>query len=144
MDKFFPLWPMEKPPLLQSYDTRQSKWCRKCLEHVEYVKTYLEILCQEYTFRFKKISSAEKFLEWEANDAPQLSIPKGNLKKITLEWKTLNPKYRSTDIIAGYRAQCKALLQNDGIQIKDFTGRDIPEFLLDEDQKNQNEKKWME
>lgn len=144
MDKFFPLWPMEKQPLFSNYDTRQSKWCRKCLEHVEYVKKYLEILCLEHEFRFRKVSSASKFLDWLENDAPPLKIPRGNLKKIVLEWKTIDPKYRSKDIVAGYRAQCKALLQNDGIQVKDFTNRDIPEFLLDESQKDEGMKKWMD
>lgn len=144
MDKFFPLWYSEKPPLLSNYDSKQSKWTRKCLEHVNYVKEYLEVLCQEYEFRFKKMNTAEKFLEWWNNDAPILKIPQGNLKKITLEWKSLDPKYRQKDIVAGYRAQCKALLQNDGIEIKDFTGRDIPEFLLDEQQKDDESKKWLE
>ena len=141
MDMFFPLWPFEKPPMFTFYDTRQSKWCRKCKEHVDYIIAYLEALLLEYEFRFKKPYSGSKFLEWWLNDAPPLSVPKGNLKKVTLEWKCLGLKYRQKDIIAGYRAQCKALLQNDGIKIKDFTNRDIPGFLTDDAEKH-NEK-WM-
>lgn len=144
MDKYFPLWPMEKPPLFSNYDTKQSKWTRKCLEHIEYVKTYLDILCLEYEFRFKKQSSVEKFLEWLDNDAPKINIPKGNIAKIILEWKSIDPKFRNKDIIKGYRNKYKAIFQNDGIQIKDFTNRDIPEFLIEEEVNRQKSEKWME
>lgn len=143
MDKYFPLWPMEKPPSFSNFDTKQSKWTRKCLEHVEYVKKYLDFLCIEYEFRFKKQSSAEKFLEWLDCDAPKINIPSGNLTKITLEWKSIDPKFRDKDIIKGYRNKYKAIFQNDGIQIKDFTNRDIPEFLIEEDINKQNAEKWM-
>ena len=142
MDTFFPLWPFEKPPLFSCYDSRQSKWCRKCKEHADYVIRYLEALVLEYEFRFKKKHSGEKFLEWLINDAPRLNIPEGHLKRVVFEWKCLNPKYRQKNIVNGYREQCKALLQNDGIKIKDFTNRDITSFLLDDAVQSQNEK-WL-
>lgn len=143
MNKFFPLWPSAKPPLFTQYDSRQSKWCRKCLEHYAYIRDYLDALLLEYEFRHgKPIVSAMKFLEWLDNDAPSLKIPEGHLKKVTFEWKCLDPKYRSKNIIEGYRAQCKAMLTNDGIELKDFTKRDIPEFLLEDELKKASDK-WM-
>ena len=142
MDKFFPLWPFEKPPLFTGYESRQSKWCRKCKEHVDYIVQYLDALLLEYEFRFKKSHASAKFLEWQENDAPQLKIPEGHLKKVTMEWKCLNPKFRSKNIIEGYRAQCKALLQNEGIKIRDFTNRDMPSFLLDS-QDEKGTEKWL-
>lgn len=142
MNTFFPLWPYEKPPLFSFYDSRQSKWCRKCKEHADYVVSYLEALVLEYEFRFKKTHSGRKFLDWLLTDAPELKIPVGHLKKVIFEWKCLNLKYRKKDIIQGYRDQCRALLQNDGIKISDFTNRDIPKFLLDDSQMSQTEI-WM-
>ena len=143
MDKFFPLWPSPKPPLFTLFDTRQSKWCRKCKEHYDYVNAYLDALLTEYEFRFgKQMVSGQKFLEWNENDAPQLKIPEGHVKSIIFDWKTLDPKHRSKNVVEGYRSQCKALLENDGIQIKDFTNRDIPEFLIDDEIKRASDK-WM-
>ena len=143
MDKFFPLWPSAKPPMFAQYDSRQSKWCRKCLENYAYIRDYLDALLLEYEFRHgKPIVSAMKFLEWLDNDAPSLKIPEGHLKKVIFEWKCLDAKYRSKNIIEGYRAQCKAMLTNDGIELKDFTKRDIPEFLLEDELKKASDK-WM-
>lgn len=130
MDKWFPLWPLRVQPKFQGYGTRQSKWCRKCKEHFDYVKRYMDILCQEYEYRFCKVHGMQKFIEWLEFDAPKLNIPEGRLSKITLEWKVLNPRYRRKNIVEGYKLQYKAVLQNDGINMNDFTKRDIPEWLL--------------
>ena len=109
-----------------------------CSEHYEYVKSYLNILLNEYQFRFQKEHGLAKFIEWLDFDAPKLNIPAGNLKHIYIPWKCLNPKYRKKDLTAGYRAQYKALLENDGIKVTDFKNRDIPEFLVSKTNK------WME
>ena len=75
-----------------------------------------------------------KFYDWLVSDAPTLNIPFGNLKHIVLEWKSLNPKYRSKDVVEGYRKQCKAMIDNfGGVKIGDFTNRDIPGFLLEDE-----------
>ena len=138
MDKFFPLWPLRQKPPFNQYKSKVSKWCRQCSEHYDYIKTYLDILLQEYEYRYKKMHGLEKFLDWLECDAPQLNIPKGNISKIVIPWKVLNPKYRRRDICLGYRLQYKAFLENDGIKVQDFKNRDIPEFLL---QKNSQ---WLE
>ena len=130
MEQFFPLWPLRQKPPFNQYQSKASKWCRQCLEHYEYVKTYMDILLQEYEYRNKKIHGLEKFLEWVEVDAPKLNIPKANISKIVIPWKVLNPKYRRKDIASGYRLQYKALLENDGIKISDFKNRDIPDFLM--------------
>lgn len=138
MDKYFPLWPLKIQPKHQAYGTRQSKWCRKCNEHFQFVRNYMKVLCAEYEYRTGKMHGMQKFIEWMEFDARQLAIPNANIKKITLEWKVLNPKWRRKDIIQGYRLQYKALLQNDGIDMKDFTKRDIPEWLVSK------ENKWLD
>lgn len=135
IDKFFPLWPLRQKPLFNQYKSKTSKWTRQCSEHYEYVKAYLSILLNEYEFRYKKPHGLTKFLEWLEVDAPKLDIPKGNLKKITVPWKNINPYYRRKDIYESYRAQYKHVMKNDGIQIDSFKNRDIPEFLVEKDNK---------
>lgn len=135
MDRYFPCWPIKTQPKYQSYSTRQSKWCRKCKEHFEYIKTYMGILLEEYSYRTNKEHGLGKFLEWLEFDAPKINIPIGNLKKIVLDWKVLNPKYRKTNIVEGFKLQYKAYLRTKGLDMKDFTKRDIPEWLMLEDNK---------
>lgn len=138
LDRFFPCWPLKQLPSYAAYNTRTSKWCRKCKEHMDYVTAYMEALCSEYEYRTGKVHGLAKFLEWMLVDAPKIKVPIGNLKKIVLEWKVLNPKYRRKVILEGYRLQYKHVLQNDGIKVSDFTKRDIPEWLLEKDSK------WLE
>lgn len=141
LDTFFPLWPLKQKPPFNNYSSKTSKWCRMCKEHYEYVKSYLQILLDEYTYRFNKEHGLTRFLEWENLDAPQLKIPEGHLKKIQIPWKNLNPKFRDKNIQLGYRKQYTAILNNYDIKIDDFTKRDIPVFLItDNVQKN----KWLE
>lgn len=135
LDKFFPCWPLKQLPSYAAYSTRTSKWCRKCKEHMDYVTAYMAALCAEYEYRTGKVHSLSKFLEWMLVDAPKVKVPVGNIKKITLEWKVLNPKWRRKAILEGYRLQYKHMLQNDGIKVSDFTKRDIPEWLLEKDNK---------
>jgi len=130
MERFFPCWPLRILPKFQGFGTRQSKWTRKCKEHFEYVKSYMNILLDEYEYRTGKAHGLEKFIEWLDFDAPKIKIPEGKLTKIVLEWKVLNPKYRRKDIIEGFRLQYKHVLSNDGIKIEDFTKRDVPEWLM--------------
>jgi len=130
MDRFFPCWPLKIWPKFQSFGTRQSKWTRKCKEHFDYVKNYMNILLDEYEYRTGKEHGLGKFLEWVDIDAPKITIPEGKLKSITLEWKTLNPRFRRKDIIEGYKLQYKHYLSNSGIDMQDFSKRDVPEWLM--------------
>ena len=102
-----------------------------CLEHYEYVKKYLDILLSEYEFRFGKQHGLTKFLEWEEVDAPKLSIPNGNIKKICLPWKCLDPRWRRKDIIEGYRLQFMSSFEDDDA-FKAYNGsrRDMPDFVV--------------
>jgi len=134
MDKMFPLWPFAKNPSFNGYGNKLGKWTKMCREHFEYMSTYMQILLDEYQYRKSREHPLSRFYEWLMNDAPHLKMPNANLKKITVEWKSLNPKYRSKDITAGYRKQYKAMLDNDGgVKVGDFTNRDIPAFLLEDE-----------
>ena len=131
LDRFFPLWPFQKPPLFSGYGNKIGKWTRKCKEHYNYIVSYLDILLQEYQFRHQKQHIGTKFFEWLTEDAPEIHIPEAHLKKIVVEWKSLSPRHRKKNIIDGYRSQYKAMIDNyGGPKIGEFTNRDIPEFLL--------------
>ena len=139
MDKYFPLWPLKMKPSYQGYNSKEGKWCRKCLEHYTFISNYLDVLLDEYMFRYGKEHGLAKFAEWNKIDAPALNIPAGNLKKVVLPWKVLNPKYRKADILAGYRLQYKHMLEKDGgVKLQDYAKRDVPEFLTRENAK------WLE
>lgn len=130
LNRFFPHWPLKQKPLFNQYKSKTSKWTRMCNEHYEYIKNYLQILLDEYLYRYQKPHNLVKFLDWLNFDAPKLNIPLGHIKKIIIPWKNLNPKFRRKDIYSGYRLQYKKLLENDGIKIDDFKNRDMPEFLI--------------
>ncbi len=133
LDHLFPLWPFRKTPSFQKYGTQTSKWCRKCKEHYEYVKRYFGICLLEYESRFGKQHAVVKFEEWNDVDAPLVKIPEAHLSKVIVPWKVLPIKYRSRDILSGYRKYLKSILDRDGgVKVGDYTGRDIPEFLLEE------------
>lgn len=135
LDKLFPLWPFNKSPSYQQYTSKVSKWCRKCNEHFQYVKQYLEICCNEYQYRFGKQHSAIKLVNWIEYDAKKIPIKNSNVKNIVLEWKSINPKFRKKDIIQAYRLQYKSIMQNCGIKISDFSRRNIPNWILEEENK---------
>lgn len=131
LDRFFPCWPLKTKPMYNQYNSKTSKWARKCLEHYNYIKTYLDILLNEYSYRYKTSHKMVVFLNWLECDAPTLNIPLAKLSKITLPWKNLNPKYRRKNIIDGYILQYKSVIDNyGGVKIDDFKNRDIPEFLI--------------
>ena len=133
MERFFPLWPLKQSPKFMQYTSKESKWTRKCKEHYDYIKQYLDILLEEYLYRFDKEHGLAKFSEWLDFDAPKLNIPIGNISKIILPWKVLDIKYRRKNIIEGYRAYYVHQVFD---PIGDYMGssRNVPEFFkLDND-----------
>ena len=130
-DRFFPLWPLKQNPSMMTYNSHTSKWCRKCKEHYDYVKRYLETLLLEYEFRFNKQHGLAKYVEWEDIDAPKLIIPNANITNITLPWKCLDPKWRRKNIIDGYRLKFMNSFEDDDVyKAYACSKRDIPEFVV--------------
>lgn len=130
LDKFFPLWPLKQKPSFMQYSTKESKWTRKCKEHYDYVKHYLNILLDEYAYRFSKVHGLSKFAEWLEFDAPPLSIPEARLSKITLPWKTLDIRFRRKDIVEGYRLQYMHMIRQNPMSEYVNTKRDVPDFII--------------
>lgn len=139
MDKHFPLWPLSIRPPYQGYNSKEGKWCRKCLERYTFISNYLDVLLDEHFYRKGKEHDMAKFAEWNKCDAPRLHIPAGNLKTIMLPWNVLEPKFRKADILAGYRLQYKQTIEKaGGVKVQDYTRRDVPDFL------NAENAKWLE
>lgn len=131
MDKYFPLWPLQQKPFFRQYLTRESKWCRKCFEHVEYTKKYMRILLDEYEYRFNRQHKLINFLEWFENDMPQLSIPYANIETIIIPWKNLDPKYRRKNIVRGYQLMFMSKFTKHPLDEFARTKRDVPDFVIE-------------
>lgn len=103
MEKVFPDWPLKQKPRFQQYSTRESKWARKCGEHLLFVESYLRAALDEWLYRRGREHGLEAFWQWHV-DAPKLRLPDAGLSKIVFPWKNLNPKYRRKDVLAGYQS----------------------------------------
>lgn len=131
MAAMFPLWPLRQKPSFAKYTSKESKWARKCQEHMSYVAKCMAALLDEYTYRFGKTHGLAKFLEWHEFDAPKLNVPFGKLKSIVLPWKVLDVKFRRKDITTGYKCKLMSTIQTDPVEAYMRTKRDIPSFVVD-------------
>ena len=131
LDRLFPCWPLQQLPRFLKYSSVESKWTRKCKNHYDYVKMYLNSLINEFEYRFKKECDRSQFLEWENVDAPEIKLKEIKLSKIVLPWKNINIKYRSKDIIQAYRKQYKHIIGHP-IAAYSNVSRNIPEWLIDD------------
>lgn len=129
MDAYFQFWPLKDKPSFKLYTSKTSKWCRQCKEHFEYVRRYLDILFNEFEYRYNKPHKKFRFSEWLDFEC-KVNIPMANIKSLVLPWKNLNPKYRRKNIIDGYRLQYIKSFSAESVfeEFKD-SKRDIPEFV---------------
>lgn len=128
----FPSWPFKKNPSFIAYNRKESKWCRACGENFAYCKAYFAILLDEIAYRTSAEHEKAKFLEWLEFNVPSDLIPYAGLKEIYLPWKAVNPKFRRTDTIAGYRLQfMDSFEDNDPFKAYGSCKRNIPDFVLE-------------
>jgi hypothetical protein len=133
--KFFPTWPLKKPPSFVSYNSQEAKWCRKCQNHFEVILNYFEFLLDEYGFRYGHDHELYDMLYFMKIAPMDCSIRTGvrlvyvqNLK-IVLPWKNLPIRFRKRDIIEGYRNYyCTQIV--DPMLDYENSKRDIPDFIL--------------
>lgn len=130
-DRLFPDWPMQKIPSFVQYNSKCSKWCRQCREHYEYILNYMQILLDEYQFRFKKQHAMQKFIDWSIVCPIAPNIPYAKIKSINLPWKDLKIKYRRKNIVDGYRLQFMNSFEKDPFDEYNGSMRDIPKFVVD-------------
>lgn len=88
--------------IVLNFGNKVIKWTRKCQENYQYFKDYLALCLEEW--------DARGYAEHPRQDLADtlLSVPNPRRlpyshKPVVLEWKTLPPKYRQKDVIAGIR-----------------------------------------
>lgn len=112
------------------YTHKISKWARKCQENYLYLLDYLDKCLIEWEFRTKKSHKLIGISEILLDDKIFINkLPKGNIKKIQLEWKVIPLKYRTKDIITGFRKFYSSKIEDCIVEYKD-SNRDIPEFII--------------
>jgi hypothetical protein len=139
--RYFPRYPLKSMPKFSYYNSQEARWCRKCADHYRLVSDYLGAMLEEHAFRF-----GDEHPMWEMHDflralPMELSVRRGLLMprlkdkaRLQLPWKNLPIKYRKKNIIAGYRAYYRHIIDRDMLgPHAAFVGtkRDVPDFLVD-------------
>lgn len=117
-------------PKMKFQTHRTTKWARRCLEHYEYFRKYLNICFLEYNARrrrFHKMSDIILFLLEDSSVAEHL--PKANIEKVTLDWKNIPKRIRCRDVLEMYRRYYVSLIGDPFIAYKD-SNVDIPDFVI--------------
>lgn len=130
----FPGWPLKKDPSFSSYSWKESKWCRMCHENLGLTIDYLSILLDEWIWRHSSTFPAHSMIDWARNLPVFIDFPYAGLDKAVLPWKCIDSKFRTEDIISGYRKQYCAMQIDDGDPFAAYARckRDIPEFVVEE------------
>lgn len=132
--KWFPTYPMRKFPSFKFYNSVESRWVRKCGDHMSYLIDYFDILLEEHCFRYNRDHELYELKYFFDTIIPTLGAARGivipfvNLKKIVIPWKNLDPRFRKKDLIEGYRKYYRYIVWNPYVQCGD-TKRDLPEWL---------------
>lgn len=126
-------WPLKKRPSFSAYQWKESKWCRMCHENLDLMVDYLSILLDEYIWRHSRSHLAQSVLEWLKSDEVLISFPYAGINDIILPWKSVDPQYRTEDVIEGYRKQFCATQIEDGDAFSAYSNcrRDIPDFVVE-------------
>lgn len=90
----------------------------------------MQILLNEYSYRFKKEHGLQKFLDWATTSPIAPQIPYGKIHTINLPWKDLKLKYRRKNIVEGYRLQFMNSFSKDAFAEYSGSMRDIPQFVV--------------
>ena len=133
LDDKFSGWPLKKNPSFGAVSWKESKWCRMCHENYNLAVEYLSMLFDEHLWRHSSMHPAYSFLDWASCNTAVADFPYAGLKDIVLPWKSVDPRFRSIDIVEGYRRQYCATQIDDGDPFIAYAKckRDIPEFVVD-------------
>lgn len=129
-------WPLDKNPKFNAYGWKEAKWCRMCHENYDYVVSYLSALLDEYAYRHSSMHASYSILQWATTsrviDSFPYAFPYAGIKDVVLPWKSIDPRFRSIDIVEGYRKQyCSQIEDGDAFAAYARCKRDIPQFVVD-------------
>lgn len=133
MSSKFTGWPLKSKPSFNAYQWKESRWCRMCHENLDLMVDYLSALLDEHIWRCSRSHPAQSVLDWVKSDEILLDFPYAGLTEVVLPWKSVDPKYRTEDIITGYRSQFCATQIEDGDAFAAYANcrRDIPDFIVE-------------
>ena len=77
-----------------------SIWLRKSKDNYIWLCEMSKYLCKEYTYRYKKIHSVEKHIDWLRSQSDFLKIPSKGLRKMKL---AMPDKYKCESSVISYR-----------------------------------------
>ena len=134
LNTVFKDWPLNKNPSFNSYSWKESKWCRMCHENYDLIVEYLSILLDEYIWRHSRSHSAYSMLKWAQSNELADSLPYVGSSEIVFPWKSIDPRFRTEDIIGGYCKMYCATQIDDGDPFVAYSRckRDIPDFVVEE------------
>ena len=116
-----------------AYGWKESRWCRMCHENYDYVVSYLSALLDEHAYRHSSMHADHEVLQWAMSNSIVECFPYARIESISLPWKCIDVKFRSSDIVAGYRKQyCSQIEDGDAFAAYGSCRRDIPQFVVDE------------
>lgn len=126
-------WPLSKSPSFNAYSWIESKWCRMCHENYDMTVSYLSALLDEYIWRHSRMHQSHSVLQWATSNELMSSFPYAHIEKVAFPWKSVDPKFRTEDIVTGYRKQYCATQIEDGDAFKAYSRckRDIPDFVVE-------------
>lgn len=103
LDSMFYGWPFKRLPSFSSYSWKESKWCRMCHENFDLTVDYLSILLDEHIWRHSSMHVSHSFLDWIKSSSILDQLPYARLETVVLPWKSIDLKFRSVNIVDGYR-----------------------------------------
>ena len=133
LNGIFKDWPLSKNPSFSSYSWQESKWCRMCRENYDFTVEYLSTLLDEYIWRYSRSHHANSMPYWAKTTEITANLPFLKLDDIVLPWKSVDPRFRTEDIISGYRKMYCATQIDDGDPFAAYSRckRDIPDFVVE-------------
>ena len=136
---YLPKYPLDTIPKYTFYTSVEARWCRKCLQHYNYVSKYFSAMLDEWFYRFGKEHPLEEMREFLMTFPMEHSVATGVLmpslkdkSKMQFPWKNLPLKYRRKDIVSGYRAYYRHIVPSN--TLFDGTRRDVPEFMVEREE----------
>ena len=125
-------WPLSNVPRFNAYSWHESRWCRMCHENYDCIVSYLHALLDEYAYRYSSKHKVDALAQWASTNNIISSFPYAQISSITLPWKSIEPRFRSSNIIEGYRNQyCSQIEDGDPFLAYSRCKRDIPDFVVD-------------
>ncbi len=89
---------------IKNYKHCSIRWVMQSRENYWFCVLLLIELCEEYTFRYKKIHYCSKFIRHFAFDMPEPSLPKREFVPMGKEFQAIPIELKDDDPVVAYKA----------------------------------------